>query len=183
MYWRVLAHIWSCCKAQVRLFIRWEQPARLWNISSSVLYLSSHDWGVSAAMNSSDSLVWANRTYFHGKQRLSPTGNFQELGRPGRAPPQLKPGGRSSRCCRPAGSIRLAVAKRQHMPTWLERKPAETARLREAHTRNTNSWRLFLLLPSAPWHGGRRLWLGRPLREQQQQLCQFSLVPLDSIYW
>lgn len=76
-------------------------------MSSSELHLSSHSWGLSAAMNSSNSLVWSNKTYFLGKQRSFPTGHFQGLGRLGRAPPPLPPSpklsGRSVRRRRLAG--------------------------------------------------------------------------------
>lgn len=101
-------------------------------------------------MNRSDSPVQANKPFVPGKQSSFPAGNFQELWKPGRAPPAPKLGGRWAGCQWPAGTIRLAVAKRQHMPMWVEWEPAETTVLQDgmAHARNTNSWHPFPELPT-----------------------------------
>lgn len=60
-------------------------------------------------------------------------------------PPPPRLGGQAARHHWTARSSRLTVAKRQHMPTWLERKPDKTAGLqeRQAHTQNANFWCLF----------------------------------------
>lgn len=119
-------------------------------VSSSELQLSSCSQGLMLPWRSQNRQCKLTNLFFSGKQRLFPAGNFQELWKPGRAPPAPKLGGRLARCQWPAGTIHLAVAKRQHMPTWVEREPAETTGLQDgmAHTRNTNSWHPFSELPT-----------------------------------
>lgn len=153
----VLAHILSCCKTWVRVFVWWEQPADLWKMSC---HLQSYTF---TAMAGVCLLPWTAQT--HQPELTKPIllenrGHFQQViskswGGPGRSPspppPPLMMGGWSARCRWPGRSIWLAVAKRQHMPMWLEWEPAKTAGLREgmAHTRNTDSCHLFPQLPPA----------------------------------
>lgn len=60
-------------------------------------------------------------------------------------PPPPRLGGQAACHHRTSRNSRLTVAKRQHMPTWFERKPDKTVGLQErkAHTQNANFWCLF----------------------------------------
>lgn len=147
MHCCVLAHVLSCSKALHQV------GAASWVtkevMSSSELHLFSHSQGLL--------LPWTGQT------RQSKPGNpFSLESRGGLQQVISRMGGRQAGlpsteagwplalCPWPAGTIRLAVAKRQHMPTWLEREPAKTTGLQDgmAHTRNTNSWHPFAELPT-----------------------------------